>query len=404
LADFPTIGDLCQYLNSLLGFTAAPTLVTYTSISPLRLDAGTYSFATDFGAKTGRIKTDGADFLDEVNGTSVLVELTPPGIATALVGLPDVVSLGFLSGGSRGATTNAAIQGGLDALQAVKGNLVIPLFSNNASVDIADGTTDAASTYAIASINSAVRAHCLQMSQLKRRRRRIGVISIRDTFANAKVASSNIATSRCAMTFQDVKDNNALGSLTNFKPWMAAIKAGSMQAAGFYKDITWKYINISSATVPGGGFNFNLDSNLEDALDAGLLPIINDGSGFKWVSDQTTYSVDDNFVFNSLQAMYALDLVAATAEERMGRAFTGQSLADVSATTAKTVFGAIMDDIRRLKLIAPSDDAPRGIKNVVIKVVNGNALVVSCEIKLATSLKFESLLFMVTPIQQTATG
>jgi hypothetical protein len=404
LSDYPTIGDLCQYFNSLGGFTAAPTLATYSSISPTRLDAGTYNFATTWGAKTGRIKTDGADFLDTVNSESVLVDIVPTGTNTTLIGLPEVASLGFLSGGSRGSTTNSSIQAALDALQAVKGNLVIPLFSNDSSVDIADGSTDAASSYDIASINSAVRAHCLQMSQLKRRRRRIGMISDRDTFANNKMNAANIASSRCVMTYQDVKDNNSVGTLVTFKPWMAAIKAGAMQAAGFYKDITHKYVSISSATVPGGGFNYNINSNLEDALTSGLLPLINDGSGFKWVSDQTTYSVDDNFVYNSLQAMYALDIIMATSEQRMERAFVGQSLADVSATTAVTVFGSIMDDLRRLKLIAASDDAPRGFKNVVIKIVNGNAMVVSAEIKEATSLKFVSILFMVSAIQQSATG
>jgi hypothetical protein len=216
--------------------------------------------------------------------------------------------------------------------------------------------------------------------------------------------AANIASSRCAMTFQDVKDNNASGSLVTFKPWMAAVKAAAMQAAGFYRDITAKYVSVSSATVPGGGFNYNIESNMEDALKSGLLPIVYDDTGYKWVSDQTTYSVDDNFVFNSLQAMYALDIIMATAETRMDRAFTGQSLADVSATTAVTVFGTIMDDLRRLKLIGPSDDAPRGFKNVVIKIVNGNAMVVGAEVKLATSLKFESILFMVSAIQQTATG
>jgi hypothetical protein len=71
LSDFPTVGDLCQYFNSLGGFAAAPTLATYSSISPTRLDAGTYTFGSNFGAMTGRIKTDGADFLDDVNAQSV---------------------------------------------------------------------------------------------------------------------------------------------------------------------------------------------------------------------------------------------------------------------------------------------------------------------------------------------
>lgn len=404
LSDYPTIGDLCQYLGSLAGFVAYPSLATYSSISPLVLDAGTYSFATDKGVATGRIKGDGHDLMTEINSQSVLVDVAPLGVATNLVGLPDQASVAFLSGGSRGSTTTAIIQSALDAAKAVKANFVVPLFSNNSSVDIADGSTDAASSYDIASINSATRAHCLQMSQLKQRRRRLAILSNRDTFANDKIAAGGIASARCALTIQDVRDNNAFGTLTTFKPWMTAIKAAAMQAAGFYKDITHKYITINAATVPGGGYNYNLVSNVEDALDAGLLVVTYDGSGFKWVSDQTTYSVDDNFVYNSLQAMYAADLVAATAEQRMERAFVGQSLADVSATVGVTVLGTILDDIRRLKLIAPSDDAPRGFKNVVIKIVNGNTMVVGVEIKLATSIKFIPITFMITAIQQTATG
>ena len=143
-------------------------------------------------------------------------------------------------------------------------------------------------------------------------------------------------------------------------------------------------------------------SNVETALKAGLLPIGKDNGGYYWVSDQTTYSVDSNFVYNSLQAMYAADIVASTVEQRMERAFVGQSLADVSAALATTVFGSIMDDIRTLKYIAPSDDAPRGFKNTTIKIINGNAMVITSEIKLTTSIKFIPITFMITAIQQTA--
>ena len=404
LSNYPTIGDLCQYFSSLGGFTAAPTLATYSQLSSTYLDPGTFNINTVWGAQTGRIKTDGYDFLTTVNGGSTLVNLVPTGTQTALIGLPNISSLAFLSGGSKGFTTNAIIQNALNALQAVKGNLLVPLFSNDATVDIAAGFTDPNSTYTIASINTAVRAHVLQMSQLKRHRRRIAILSNYDTFANNQNNAANIASSRCCMTFQSVQDNNAQGTLTTFRPWMTAIKAAAMQAAGVYKDITWKYTTVSSATVPLGGFNYNIESNLESALGAGLLPLFYDGSGWSWVSDQTTYSVDNNFVYNSLQAMYCLDMIMNALEQRMSRAFVGQSLADVSATTAVTVFKAICDDLITQKLIAPSDDAPRGVKNIVIKIVNGNAMVVGAEVKEATSLKFVAIQLLVSAIQQTATG
>lgn len=402
LSDFPTVGALCQYLGSLGGFTAAPTLLTYSSVASTKLDPGTYQLATTHGAKTGRIKVDGADFASAIASDSVLVDVTPPGLATALVGLPDVVSLGFLSGGSRGATTNADIQGALDAMLAIKGNFVVPLFSNDASVDIAAGKTDVASTYDIASIHSMVRSHTLEASKYKNRKRRLSLNSFSGAFNDAKEAAGNMASYRAWMTFQNTSSGNASGTLTVFPSWNAAIKAAAMQAGGIYKDITGKFIQVNAATCPG--YNPGLISHVEAALKSGLLPMTAE-SGFSWVSDQSTYAVDDNFVYNSLQAMYALDLIMATSEERMELAFKGQSLADVNATIGVTVFGNILDDLRKtFKLIGASDDAPRGFKDLVVKVLNGNAMVVSCQIKLATSIKFIPIVFMVSAITQSAQG
>lgn len=402
LSDYPTIGDLCQYLGSLTDFYAAPALGVYSSLASTTLDAGTYTFGTDTGAKTGRIKTDGADFLSVVNSSNPLVVVTPPGSATALIGLPDVVSLGFLSGGSKGSTTNALVQAGLDAMKGLEGNFVVPLFSRNASLDVAAGLTDTNSTYDIASINAAVRSHCLEMSKLKQKKWRRGLCSYKGTFADAKDVAGNLANDRISCLFQDVIDTDSLGTLKTFQPWMGAVKAAAMQAAGFYKDITHKYINISGASCTG--YDPNLVSAVESALDAGLLPITKDNGGFKWVSDQTTYGADDNFVYNSLQAGYGVDLIMGTTVRRMERAFIGQSLADVDAATGKTVFGAIMEDLKRLKLIAGDDEAPAGYKNLIIKIRNGNAMLVNVEIKEATSLKFVLVQFLVQAITQTATG
>jgi hypothetical protein len=402
LADRPTVRNLCDYIGSLSGFTASPTLETYSSILSTRLDPGTYSFGSSTGAMTGRIKTDGYDFQSYVNSQSVLVGVTPAGTATVLTGLPDVASLGFLNGGTKGSTDNAAIQAAFDRMKGLKGNFVIPLFSQDASLDVAAGLTDASSAYTIASINSMARSHCLQMSGFKTKKWRRAICSFKGTFAQAKNAAGNFANAIGNMTFQDVIDTNFQGTLTTFQPWMAAVKAASMQAGGFYKDITWKYIQISGASCVG--YDPDLDSNVEGALYAGLLPITKDNGGFKWVSDQTTYSMDDNFVYNSLQAGYAVDLIQATTVERMGRAFVGQSLADVSASTGVTVFKAIMADLAGLKLIAGDDSAPSGVKNIVVKIRNGNAMLVSAEVKLATAIKFVVISFLVQAISQTATG
>jgi hypothetical protein len=175
-----------------------------------------------------------------------------------------------------------------------------------------------------------------------------------------------------------------------------------MQCAGFYKSITNKKVVISGLTHTAGDFNAKSDSQMENALIAGLMPLRKSRTGgFVWVSDQTTYGTDDNFVFNSMQAVYAADTIALTTGQRMEQAFTGQSVADISAQVALTYLDQIMADFLRLKLIAPSDDAKKGYKNAQIRI-SGNVMLVSVEIKLATSIDFIVIDFLVSPVQQSA--
>jgi len=398
LNDYATVNDLCVYLGTIAGLTAAPGTNALGSRAPLTLDEGTYGFATNNGVKTGRIKADGTEFYNTVNTSSGLVSFAPVGSKTN--GLPEFASVGFLAGGAKGATTNLAIQNALDACEMVTANFVLPCFSRNATADIAAGLTDSGSTYDIASINAAVKAHCLLMSQLKYRKRRLAVTSFKGSFTESKNMAGSVANSRCATTFQDVTSLDAFGSLKVFQPWMAAAKAVGMQSAGLYKDITNKRVNITGASA--ADFNDQRVSPKEQAIKAGLLTIIRKGTSFVWMEDQTTYTVDDNFVFNSLQAMYAADIVAATAEQRMESAFCGQSLADVSAQDAKLVLTTVLDELRtKYKLLSPSDDALSGYKNIKIRVLE-NVMVCSAEIKLTTSIKFIPIIFSITQIVQTA--
>jgi hypothetical protein len=183
---------------------------------------------------------------------------------------------------------------------------------------------------------------------------------------------------------------------------MAAVKAAAMQAAGFYKSLVHKYVNTSGVVQAAGDWTYNDDGNVETALRSGLLPVgAAPGGGFYFISDQTTYGKDANSVFNSIQMVYAADIVALSTAQRMEDAFVGQSLADVSASQALSFLDGIMADFRRLKLIAYSDDAPLGYKNAKI-VINGPAMQVSVEVKIAGSIYFIPISFYVTQITQSA--
>lgn len=426
LKDYPTINDLANYINAQTGYTAKVGTAVLGQMSSLALDEVTaQGICTDYNQGTtattnlnGRLKVDATKFWQAIAQGSSTVKLNSDPVPNpsnqsgkpSALGLPEAqngtVSTAnpvYLSGGTKGGTTNANITGGIDALQGIVCNFVVPLFSQDASADIIAGLTESSSTYTIAAINAYVKTHVNAMSTLKQRKNRQGFVSIRDTFVNAQAAASNLAAYRCSMTFQDIKRVTAANGIVQFQPWMGAVLAAGMQAAGFYKGILKKGINCSGLVQGAGDFNDQLLSNMEDALTAGLLPakIPDDNSGFVWASDQTTYGKDNNFVYNSIQATYVADIVALTTSQRMEKMFVGQSVADISASLALTALEAIMDDMRRLKLIAASDDAPRGFKNAKIQI-SGTAMLVSIEIKLAGLIYFIPISFLVTPVQQSA--
>ena len=400
LKKYPTLSDLAKFINAQTGYSASVGATNVGQQSPLGLDEGTFAAGSTFGNQTLRLKMDAVSFFNAVSN-SALVQVNNP-LAPALAGLPAAnASVQYLVGGTRGATTDAIYDAALVACEAVKGNFVVPLFSQDASADIINGDTDSGSTYTIANIHAVTNSHCLALSTLKRRKNRICYMGFRGTFQNALAAAANISSARSSICFQDVKAAGANG-IQQFQPHMLAVLAASMQAAGFYRSITHKGINCSGILQAAGDFKDSDDDNQEAALTGGLLFAQRaNAGGFQWVADQTTYSRDNSFVYNSSQAMYDIDLVALTTAQRMEQMFVGQALADVSAALALAGLEAIMADLLRVKLIAPSDDAPKGFLNAVIRI-KGPDMLVNVQIKLDTEILFIPINFLVTQVVSSA--
>lgn len=404
LKDFGSLSDLANYLNSQAGMSCSVGNGVLGQLPPSALDDGTFDAASTHGAQVCRLKVDAYKLFKKVSEESVIAQLqtTAGAIKAAASGLPKPATTKYLAGGTKGATNDADFAAALEELEKVRGNFLVPLFSRDASLDKLEGLTETASTYTIDAINAACRTHVLKMSTLKRRRNRQAFLSKKDSFANAKEAASNVASFRCSMAFQDVKNQASDGSIKQFAPWMGAVVAAGMQAAGFYRAIVNKFANVSGVLQAAKDFNDQDDTAMEDALISGLLPMKrSETGGYLWVSDQTTYGKDANFVFNSIQATYVADVIALTTSTRMERAFVGQSVADVSAALAKAALESILGDFLRLKLIAPSDDAPRGYKDVNIRI-SGTSMVVSLNVKLAGAIYFIPISFLVSQVQQTA--
>jgi hypothetical protein len=402
LTDYPTISDLCTYVNSLPGYTCSPGSAVLGNLPTTALDNVTAkTIATEFGAATGRLKIDGYRFFNAVSSESVLVQLGNPEVQ-ADSGLPKVMaSVVYLAGGTKGGSTTADFTAAIDALELVRGNFVVPLVSRNATLDYADALTESSSTYDIDSVNAYAKTHVLKMSTEKRRRNRQAFLSKTDTFTNAKQAAADIASFRCTMAFQDFKVSGQNG-IVQYQSWMGAVLAAGMQAAAFYKAIFNKGINCSGVLMRDASFSDKNDTNLEDALDAGLMPARKSATGgYSFVSDQTTYGKDTNFVYNSTQATYIADTIALTLAQGFEQVFVGQSTADINAGLALSYLEAKMADFLALRMITTSDDAKKGFKNATVQITGGN-MYVNVEVKLAGALYFVLIKALVSPVSQRA--
>ncbi len=417
LKAYRTLGDLATFINTQTGYVASVAstlfgqmLLCYTDQDDTVqtvLDKGTWSIAShNIGtaatvSPAGRVKKDAFYFFTKLQETQ-LGQLGATDALAATSGQPEAQSLFFLSGGAKGGTTQAQVITAIDAMQKVRGNFLVTLFSRDASDDLEDSLTESSSTYLIDSINAYAKTHVLLMSSIKRRRNRQAFVSKQTTFAGAKLAANNLASARVSMAFQDFKATDSSGAITQFQPWMTAVAAAAMQAAAFYKPLVKKFINTSGILMADASYSDQLSSQVEDALLNGLLPAERaETGGFRWVSDQTTYAVDSNFVYNSIQAVYVADTIALTIAQRMENAFVGQSLADISAGLMLSFLSAVMIDIKRLKLTTSSDDAPLGFRDATVQI-SGPAAQIGLNIKLAGALYFIPITAYISQVTQTA--
>ncbi len=395
LANFTTISQLAAFINSQPGYscTASPAAI---QLPPSALDHVTaIGICSTADVQPGRVKDSAFSFQASM-GTSTALGFTP----TAVAGLPDPASLTYLSGGLRGPTLAADIVNAIAQMAGIQVNIIVPLFSQNATADIAAGNTDPGSTYTINAINELIKSHCIEFSTPTLKHNRIAICSYNDTYANCKAQAQSLASYRVSMTFQQCTQVNSAGVNTLFLPWYGAVVAAGMQAGGFYKSICNHLANIVSFTNPAG-YDAGDPADVSDAITAGMLSLSQNTSGILWVSDQTTYGLDSNFVYNAIQAVYLSDILALDLAQSFQTAIVGRSVADVSAASALSFLQQKFDYYRKLKMTTTSNDAPLGYKNASI-TISAPSMYVSVEAKLTTSIYFVAINLALSAVQQSA--
>lgn len=398
LSQYKTIADLAAYIGTFNGWTAT-VAAGQGQLSP----AAALDCVTNLSVSSpAAIKRDSYDFETALN-SSRLVSVDPTYFPTT--GLPAQNQNVFLGGGTKGSSTDQNFIDAFTQAARIKANFVVPIVSQDATSDITVGYTDSASTYTIAGVTANLAAHISLCRQFKVRKPRQGFASIRDTYVNAKTGAQAQASFAISMSFLELQMPNASGTATWFQPWSEAVVAAAMQAAAGYKTIFNKALNISGIRAPMNDFIIEDLPSQEDAIQNGLLlmGLRDSDDAVNFVSDQTTYGFDANFVYNSIQAVYTADTLSMTVATQMEAAFKGQNIADISAGVAMSYLKAILGRTKKQKLIVASDDAPTGYKNLQIDLMPP-AMLVSGECKPATGIYFIPIKFLLTQPSQTATG
>lgn len=375
LTDFATISDMADYINSQTGYYANVLLPVYGALPPSALDrVSAAPCATENPDIPGlRIKADSYDVQSFFDG-SQLVDQTRA--SQGYIGLPfDQALPVFLTGASKGGTTQASISAALDELEKVQLNFVVPLFSRDAIKDIQDNLTDVTSNYQILAVHAAARAHVVKMSAPKVGKERQAFLSVKDTFVKSKTAVAALNNFRCNMSFQDPLIFKANGSLDWVQPWGLAVVAAGLQAGAVVGEpITNKYVLVSGIRHQ----DYDYEKDKEEALLAGLLAFDSPQTtgGVRCVLGNTCYLNDDNFAYNRISVIYAADTYLFNLRTRLQNRI-GRSIAVVNKKTIETDIQTFNSSALAAGLIV-GDDTNKGLGyKALVVALNGNLVTFS---------------------------
>jgi len=375
---FNTINQLVDFINSKSGYVA---VLGDSSQQNEPLSVLDRVAAQDIKAIPYQMLRNLQD-MKNFFGDSGLVDFT----ATAFLGLPVADVKTFLFGGVKGATTNAKILGALDALMKSRVNFIVPLFSRDATADIADGLTDDASSYTIDSVHIAVRTHCSQNSTVKGRKERQGFLGYKGTFDNAKTKSFNLSNARIALMFQDVDVQDANGEIVTAQPHMLAVINAAMRAAAVVGlPLLYKKANVNGFISQG----FDPEVDADEAIDANLCFLEKaPGGGFRFVIDNSTYGqIKDAWIYNRPAVLYAAD-TACFAIRLNVETFIGQRNSDVTPETVKNLLISVMDGLRTSGIIVPdAQSGGKGYTNLTVSFA-GNIIKTSVTLVLVEGFEF----------------
>jgi len=399
---YPTLAVLAEHISAQSGWSARVADVAMSSAAPSILD-----MVDEVGAKSldgehafaARLKNDWSAWTSFFAATVSIIDFVA-GARSAKAGLPaGESSQTFLAGGAKGATSNADIQAALDAGLKIPTVQVLPLFSRDAYLDVADGLTEPESTYSIDAVHAALKAHVATGWSSAIRRERFGLASFFGSFEESKNKARAMNYENLSMTFQLARATGADGNAQWFLPWMlqCCMAAGRSQAVlgtpllrKSFNVLDVKHIPESSIYSDTLMREFDPASKamLDEAIEAGLLTMgVVEGAGLRLVSpDLSTRSrINDPkaWVYERNNVSFIFIEMIQTLRSVLEN-YIGERTSDVSTSeVASTVVNVLASFVTSGAIVA---------YNRSPLVTNlGNGYAVQVQVRPAEALEFISL-------------
>lgn len=336
-------------------------------------------------------------------------------VATPVAGLPANIANAFLTGGAQGPSTNADFSQGFAKSLSKTWNASIACISRDATEDIGakDAFTDSASTYTIAAVQTAQESHIRLRGQIKNRKEAQGFSGIRKASKSASFSAiSGLGSELMQVSMQDalVLDQNA--NLSWKGPHVfAAMCAGIRLGTSVGEPLTFKHLNclgVGHFVDPETGMemgDFDAVSDVDDAIDNGVLFAEPATGGHRIVVDNTTYGADQSFVWNRGSVVEASQFIAKTLRETAEMVFVGGKVSNGMAKSIKTVLESKLRELNApdVNITTASEGAPEGWdpKSFVV-TVSGNTARVQVKVIPVQGLDFVLIDFTLGDIKQSA--
>lgn len=297
-----------------------------------------------------------------------------------------------LSGAVDGASSNSDFADAFEAFKEERINCVVPLISKDVGA------------LSIDSINALAVSHAIWGWATDGKSERHAFISLLGSKDEFKAAAKTAQSGYASIFGQQVRVLDKSSTLTWLDPWaLACIGAGMRAGAEVGEPLTFKILNVNDVRVLDGSWNPKKD--YAEMIEAGCMIAEGlDSGGYRFVLGNTTYGVDESFVWNRESVVQAAGYVAYDLRQNLELVFTGTKAKTGTATAIANFIRARMSQYLEADIIV-GDDLNEGLgfydKSLRVNV-QGNTAFINVSITPVQGIDFILPTIYLADIRQSA--